>query len=95
MKHAGREALEKLQPLLEVIREHRALVERTSGSFYLRSRGFLHFHEDPLGLFADLKENLVSFSRYRVSTRAEQRQFLAKVRRCLNSVEAGVGRKGK
>ena len=88
MKHAGKEALAKLGPVLDALREHRALVERTPGSFYLRSKGFIHFHEDPLGLFADLKEDLVSFSRHRVTTRPEQKELLARVKRCMNGVEA-------
>lgn len=94
MKHAGREALAKLQPVLVPLRKQRALVERTPGSFYLRAKGFVHFHEDPSGLFADLKEDLVSFSRYRVSTRAEQRELLGKVKRCLNGVATATGAKG-
>ena len=94
MKHAGKEALAKLQPVLEPLRKQRALVERTPGSFYLRSMGFLHFHEDPSGFFADLKEDLVSFSRYRVSTRVEQQELLGKVNRCLKGSATATGAKG-
>ena len=68
------------------------LVERTPGSFYLRSRGFVHFHEDPSGLFADLKEDLVSFTRYRVSTRAEQREFLDRMRMVLDGASIAAKR---
>ena len=88
MKHAGNAALASLQPVLTVLREQRALVERTPGSFYFRSKAFIHFHEDTLGLFADLKEDLVSFSRYRVSTRAEQRALIARIKQCLNAARA-------
>src|SRR4029453_6193861 len=90
MKHAGPEALAMLGPVLAGIREYGALVEKSPGSFYLRSKAFLHFHEDPTGLFADVKEDLVSFKRYRVSTRAEQREFLTLVSRCLSGVSVGV-----
>ncbi len=85
MKHAGKEALSKLPSILKALRGHSVLVERTPGSFYLRSSGFVHFHEDPTGLFADLKEDLVSFTRYRVTSRAEQREFLGRLGRCLKS----------
>jgi hypothetical protein len=95
MKHAGKEALGNLAPVLDALREQRALVERTPGSFYLKSSGFVHFHEDAAGLFADLKEDLVSFTRYRVSTRAERRAFLARVNRCLNGLSAGTTARGK
>jgi hypothetical protein len=84
MKHAGQDTLSLLEPLLTEIRKFGAFVEKTPGSFYLRSKAFLHFHEDPSGLFADVKEDLVSFSRHRVSTRPEQEKLLAIVRRCIS-----------
>jgi hypothetical protein len=90
MKRAGKEALSKLQPILDALRGHSVLVERTPGSFYLRSRGFIHFHEDPSGLFADLKEDL---ARHRVTSRTEQRAFLVRLGRCLKS--ASTTAKGK
>ena len=95
MKHAGKEALASLGPVLEALREHRALVERTPGSFYLRSKAFIHFHEDPSGLFADLKEDLVSFSRYRVTTRAERRALVARINGSLKVPEGRSSSKGK
>lgn len=55
MKHAGAAALDQLEPLLEQIRAIAGLKERSRGVFYLRSKAFLHFHEDPAGLFADLR----------------------------------------
>jgi hypothetical protein len=55
MKHAGAAALDQLEPLLEQIRAISGLKERSRGVFYLRSKAFLHFHEDPAGLFADLR----------------------------------------
>jgi hypothetical protein len=55
MKHAGPEALDKLEPVLAEIRKISSLRERKRGSFYQGSVGFLHFHEGPAGFFADLK----------------------------------------
>ena len=55
MKHAGPLALDRLEPLLARLRGFDALKERSRGVFYLRSRAFLHFHEDPAGLFADIR----------------------------------------
>ena len=43
---------------------------------------FLHFHEDPAGLFADVKVG-GAFERHRVSTAVEQDDLLAVVRRAL------------
>ena len=95
MKHAGKESLANLASVLSALREQRGLVERTPGSFYLRSSAFVHFHEDTAGLFADLKEDLVSFTRYRVSTVAERKAFIARVNRCLKGLDASVAPKGK
>lgn len=56
MKHAGAAALDRLEPLLIQIRALGRLKERSRGVFYLKSRAFLHFHEDAAGLFADLRQ---------------------------------------
>ena len=55
MKHAGSDALDQLEPILEEIRRIDGVREKKRGSFSCRSVGFLHFHEDPAGFFADLK----------------------------------------
>ena len=55
MKHAGSAALDALDPLIERLRAISSLKEKSRGVFYLKSRAFLHFHEDPRGLFADLR----------------------------------------
>ena len=55
MKHAGPQALDLLEPLLQRLRELGGLREKTRGVFYLKSRAFLHFHEDPSGLYADIR----------------------------------------
>ena len=45
MKHAGPKALDRIEPLLAQLRRHGELKEKSRGCFYLRGRGFLHFHE--------------------------------------------------
>ena len=55
MKHAGADALTMLGPLLERLRGVEGLREVRPGVFYLKSRAFLHFHEDPTGLYADFR----------------------------------------
>lgn len=83
MKHAGAQTLALLAPLLRDIRALAGLVERTPGAFYRRSAGFLHFHEDAAGSFADVKLERKTWTRFRVTTAIEQRRFLAAVRACL------------
>ena len=55
MRHARAAGLEALNDLLESLRSRTALTERRPGIFYVRGKAFLHFHEDPAGLFADLR----------------------------------------
>lgn len=78
MKHAGPEALNALADLLEEIRRHEGLRERKRGSFYRKSSGFLHFHEDPAGFFADLKVG-GEYQRFPVNTAAERRALLRRI----------------
>ncbi len=54
MKHAGAAALERLSGLLAQVRLRPGLREKKLGIFYRGSKSFLHFHEDPQGLFADI-----------------------------------------
>lgn len=56
MKHASAAALDALEPLLAELRTLAGLTEKSRGVFYRRSRAFLHFHEDPRGLFADVRD---------------------------------------
>jgi len=85
MRHASDSALDKLEGLLSEIRKRHAILrERKRGAFYRGGRGWLHFHEDPAGLFADLKIG-GSFARFRVSTKAEQGVLL---RELWNSLAA-------
>jgi hypothetical protein len=85
MKHAGPQTLASLAPLLQRLRAMPALVERRPGVFYLGSRAYLHFHDDPAGIFADVKLDLVTFVRLRVSTAGERASFVARVVRSLRT----------
>jgi hypothetical protein len=79
MKHAGARALDDLEPLLVALREVPGLREKSRGAFYRGSRAFLHFHEDPGGLFADIRID-ADFERVQVTSAAEQQQLLQRVR---------------
>ena len=83
MKHAGASALDLLEPLLVKIRTRHGLKEKKRGIFYRNGKSFLHFHEDPAGLFADLFSGTQDF-RLRVSTRAEQKILLSRIDRLLD-----------
>ena len=82
MKHAGADAIRELEPLLRELRALEELTEKRPGIFYRRSKAFLHFHEDPKGLFADLKL-ADDFSRFPVNTDRQREALLDKATRRL------------
>lgn len=84
MKHATRESLARLERLLVELRRRERLIERRPGVFYHRSRAFLHFHEDPAGLFADVRLG-DRWSRYHVTSSAEQKALLARIDEVLGA----------
>jgi hypothetical protein len=77
MRHAGDAALDRLEPLLARVRELGWLKETRRGVFYAKSRAVLHFHEDPAGLFADLRPpGAADFERIAVDGDAAQAALL-------------------
>lgn len=80
MKHAGEAALDQLETLLAELRALPGPVEKKRGVFYLKSKAFLHFHEDPAGLFADVRDAAgKDFERIDVSGEAGRTRLLAVV----------------
>jgi hypothetical protein len=95
MKHAGPDTLARIAPLLAELRARNALRERRPGSFELKSRAFLHFHDDPSGVFADVRL-AGDFVRMPVTSRAQQAELLDRIDACLSAIEArGTDRRRK
>jgi hypothetical protein len=88
MKHAGPEALDQLEPILVEIRRLGGLKEKKRGAFYCGSSGFLHFHEDPAGFFADLKID-DDFVRFPINSKSQTQTFLRRAAAALNAVKNG------
>lgn len=84
MRHAREEALNQLEPLLEKLRELDGLRERKRGAFYRGASAYLHFHEDPSGLFADLKVD-GEWKRRQVDSKAQRAALLRKARLALEA----------
>ena len=84
MRHARPDALDQLEPLLVSLRALGVLKEKSHGVFYKGSQAYLHFHEDPEGLFADIRAGK-DFDRHRVSTAKERAAFLKVARASLNN----------
>ena len=78
MRHARDEDLDRVEPLLAQIRTCPALKEKKRGVFYLKGRSFLHFHEDPKGMFADVGVG-AGFVRLKVDEPAGAEALLAHV----------------
>jgi hypothetical protein len=78
VRHARAQALDDLEPFLERLRAVPGLVETSRGVFYVRSKAFLHFHEDPSGLHADVRLG-PEFSRFRVETEKERDELLTRI----------------
>jgi len=85
MKHAGPQALDELESILREIRKVEGLIEKKRGTFYYRGNAMLHFHEDPLGFFADLKVD-GEFIRLAVNTKREAAEFLRRATVALRAV---------
>jgi hypothetical protein len=78
MKRAGSDALDALEDLLQGVRKFTQLTEKKRGTFYRKSTAFLHFHEDPAGLFADLRAG-DDWERLPVRTRAQRKAMVARL----------------
>jgi hypothetical protein len=84
VRHAGPDALASLEPLLARLRGLDGLTEPRPAKFSRRSQAFLHFHEDPTGMYADVKVG-GEWERFPVSSARDQRAFLSAVRAALES----------
>lgn len=79
MKHVSAAGLDDLEGVLRALRTVDGLTEKKRGVFYRGSRAFLHFHEDPSGLYADVRVD-ADFERFRVMTKAERKRVMSIVR---------------
>ena len=85
MRHITAERVEAIEPMLDEIRACGGLVEKGPARFYRKSQGFLHFHEDGDDIYADVRLQPGPFERVRVTTKAEQRRLVTRIRRCLGA----------
>jgi len=89
MRHAGPDTLARIAPLLAALRARPALRERRPGIFELKSRAFLHFHDDPSGIFADVRL-AEDFVRMPVTSHAERADLLDRIDDLLSAIESCV-----
>jgi hypothetical protein len=79
VRHVTAAGLDELDDVVSELRGVDGLKEKSRGVFYRGSRAFLHFHEDPSGLYADVRLD-ADFDRMRVTTNAERKRLLSVVR---------------
>ena len=82
MRHARRQDLDRLAPLLAALRKLTALKEKSRGVFYRGAKAFRHFHEDASEFFADLRSS-EDFERFPVTTEAQREGLLKAVTTAL------------
>jgi hypothetical protein len=75
VKHARDAALDSIEPVLMELRQLSDVHEKKRGVFYKKSTAFIHFHEDPAGIFADLRRGS-EWLRLPVNTAADRRRLL-------------------
>ena len=84
VRHATDADLDHIEALLAELRGFPQLRERKRGSFSRGSRAFLHFHEDAGQIYVDVRLG-AEFERMKVTSNADQADFLASVRRALDT----------
>jgi hypothetical protein len=83
MKHAGPKALDRIEPLLAQVRAFAGLKEKSRGCFYLKGKGFLHFHEHGEDeIYADIGLG-AGFDRLPAMTQAQHKKILSLTARAL------------
>ena len=76
--------MDQLEPLLHALRAMPTLREKKRGTFSRGGRAFVHFHEDPAGLFADVRFH-DEFERFDVTRVAEQEGLARRIREVLRA----------
>ena len=80
-------SLDQIAPLLEVLRAHPALEEVRPLMFHLYGCDFLHFHDYPDGVAADVRL-ATRVVRMRVASEMEQAELLGQIEDCLTTLDA-------
>jgi len=84
MKHATAAALDRIESILKELRRFDQIHEKKRGVFYRKSSAFVHFHEDPAGMFADVRGDN-DWVRVRVNTVSDRRKLMRLVAKILRA----------
>ena len=84
MRHARSEDLDRVDGLLDALRAIDGLKEKSRGTFYVKSKAFLHFHEHDGEIICDVRLSpAADFERRTVTAAPAQKQLVTDVRRAL------------
>jgi N-acetylglutamate synthase-like GNAT family acetyltransferase len=83
VRHARPDDLDRVEPLLGALRSVDGLTEKKRGTFYRRSKAFLHFHEHDGDIVCDVRLAGPDFVRRIVTTTSAQKALLRDIRRAL------------
>ena len=88
------ETIEALSILLNFLRSYEILNEVKPTNFHLNGKGFIHFHDEPDGLWADI---FLSKGRLRMpaNTASEQADVIGTIEPTLESLESGTQKRKK
>ena len=81
MKHASEETLNQYASLLGKLDTITGLTKKKLGIYYVKSKAFLHFHEDKGQLFADVRLDPPEFNRIAATTHQEQEALIALIKK--------------
>ncbi len=84
MRHAGDDTLKALEPLFVMLRKLEKLKEKKAGIYYLKSKAFLHFHDDDGKVFADVRIHPPEFDRLPATTQKDQQYLLRVIKEHLD-----------
>ena len=84
-----KETIENLAMLLNFLRNYEILSEVRPTNFRLNGKGFIHFHDESNGLWADI---FLSKGRLRMpsNTASEQAEVIGTIEPTLESLESGT-----
>ena len=83
MRHARPDDLDRIEPLLGLLRGVESLTEKKRGTFYRGSKAFLHFHEHQGDIVCDVRLTGPDFDRRVVTTKTAQTALVRDVKAAL------------
>jgi hypothetical protein len=83
LQHATNSTLDRIETFLENVRKSLPmLIEKKRGVFYLKSRAFMHFHEEGGAVYCDTSCS-GEWSRTEITSKCKQQELLERLKKEL------------